>query len=83
MPDDEQKKVKVMWHKPGECVPSMINVWTKCDKPRLYTNGEINLIAETWCKLNKSVDHEQKVKVIWHMSGRHVPTVINMWTKYG
>ena len=31
----------------------------------------------------KSVDCENKVKVRWYMSGWHVHTMINMWTKYG
>ena len=36
---------------------------------------DINLI--------KSVDRENEVKVRFHVPGRHVHIMINMWTKYG
>jgi hypothetical protein len=35
-------------------VPSMINVWTKYGKARLYGNEETDLIMKTWHKFNKN-----------------------------
>jgi hypothetical protein len=32
--------------------------------------------------LTKSVDCENEVKVMWHMPGWHVSSMINVWTKY-
>ena len=31
----------------------------------------------------KLVDHENEVKIKWHMAGWHALTMINKWTKYG
>ena len=31
----------------------------------------------------KSVDHENEVKVRWQMPSWYVPSIINVWTKYG
>jgi len=41
-------------------------------------------LTQSWKhKFNKSVDHGTEVKVRWHMPGWHVPSMVNMWTKYG
>ena len=47
----------------------------------LYGNGETDLITTFYVNIAKSVDHKNEV-VRWHMSGLHVLSVINVWTKY-
>jgi hypothetical protein len=43
--------------------PSIDNVWIKYGEPRLYDNGEIDLITKTW---SKSVDHENDQGQVTH-----------------
>ena len=47
-------------------------------KHSLYGNVETDLIMKTWLKYNK-VDHENEVKVRWHMPGWHAP----LWSMCG
>ena len=45
---DREYEVKVRWCIPVWHVHTMINAWTKYDDPRLYSNGETNLIPKNW-----------------------------------
>ena len=64
-------------------VPSIINVWTKYGESRLYMDRETDLIKKTWGKFNKISNHENEVKVSWHMLCSHVHVhMINVWNKY-
>ena len=49
----------------------------------VWQYGETDLKFWTWKLLTKSVDFENEVKVRWHMSSWHIPTIIKVWTKYG
>ena len=44
---DHENEVKVMCHKPGGHVPSMINVSTKNGKSSVHGNGETDLLFKT------------------------------------
>jgi hypothetical protein len=63
----------------------MINVWTKYGEHSLYGNGETDLITKTY--FQQSIDYENKnevkVRLCQPMPYWLVPSMINVWTKYG
>ena len=78
---DLENEVKVRWYMSGWHVSSMINLWTIYGDPRKRGNVETDLIRKTW-HIFKSVDHENEVKVKWHIPGWNVTPMINVLNKY-
>jgi hypothetical protein len=51
---------------------------------RLYGNWETDLITKNLnVNLTKSIEHQNEVMVRWQKLDWHVPSMINVWTKYG
>jgi hypothetical protein len=51
MPVDHKNEVMAMWKVSGWHISYTVNVWTKYDEPRLYSNRETDLM-KTWLKFN-------------------------------